>query len=216
MPETQAVTLLITGNLAGELAILPRLMTLINQHKQAAEGPVFLLDVGDSCSTESWICRATQGRAPFLVLDAMGYDAVIIGGPEQVPIPIPALRKVKDQVGLTWIIWNRVGYLTKRAITVTVAAGSADWPITQPEARGIRVNRAITALPARDENPPVIGDVAQGDLLRIVLDWSTGRVQTAQRSSVQSDMPVDPTIAAVVDLVESEAKQSTQAQGDEG
>ena len=77
------MTLLYTAHLAGEIALLPRLFTLIGQERRAAAGPVILLDMGDTCAVESWVCRATQGRAPFLVLDSMGYDAALIGLEQQ-------------------------------------------------------------------------------------------------------------------------------------
>lgn len=186
-------------------------MTLINQAKQAASGVVFLFDVGDTCSTSSWVCHATQGRAPFLVMDAMGYDAAIIGGPEQVPIPITSLRKLTGHIGFTWIVWDRQGHLTKREITVTVAAGTAS-PLNTP---AVQVKRADTRLPAGGDTLPLIGDVAQGDLLRVDLAWPDGTVQATRCVSVGGDTPADPTISAIVDLIESEAKQHMQPRGDD-
>ena len=94
MAEFEHVTLLYTANLQGELTLLPRLFTLIQQERRAATGPTLLLDLGDSCALSAWVCQATHGRAPFLVLDSMGYDAALIGGPERVPIPPSALRRL--------------------------------------------------------------------------------------------------------------------------
>ncbi|MEW6578797.1 MAG: hypothetical protein AB1435_06335, partial [Chloroflexota bacterium] len=88
----ETVTFLATAHLSGELRLLPRLFTLIHRERRSAQGPVVLLDLGDTCAVEAWVCRATLGRAPFLVLDSMGYDGAVIGGPEQVPIPPSSLR----------------------------------------------------------------------------------------------------------------------------
>jgi hypothetical protein len=201
------ITLLYTANLAGELALLPRLMTVIHQVRQTPVGSVFLIDLGDTCAVETWVCRATEGRAPFLVLDAMGYDAAVIGGPEQVPIPIPSLRKLIGSVGLSLIVWNRLAELTKRGITVTVAPGEVDLPEDQP---GFRIDRATTALPEAGDPLPTLGDVAHGELARVDLSWPKCVVQNTQRIPITTDVPPDPTIAAVVDLVESEAAHYMQ------
>ncbi len=182
-------------------------MTVINQEKKAADGPVFLIDLGDTCSVEAWVCCVTEGRAPFLVLDAMGYDAAVIGGPELVPIPIPSLRKLTGSISLALVVWNRIVKLTKRGITVTVSAGQAEIPDGHT---GIRIDRRET-VPTRDSDPwPVLEDVAKGDLARIDMAWPEWKVLAARKLSVTADTPVDPTIAAVVDLVEREAEHYMQ------
>ena len=74
MSDSQTVTIFTTANLRGAIDVLPRLASLILRGR-AAQGITLLLDLGDTCSAESWVCRVTQGRAPFLLLDAIGYDA---------------------------------------------------------------------------------------------------------------------------------------------
>ncbi len=92
------LTLLYTANLRGDVALLPRLFSLIRREQRAADAPALLIDLGDTCAVESWLCRATMGRAPVLVLDSMGYDGVVIGGPERAPIPPSALRRLAGEV----------------------------------------------------------------------------------------------------------------------
>lgn len=213
MADPSCVTLLYTANLAGELALLPRLFTLIQQERRAADGPAILLDLGDTGSVESWVCRATQGRAPFLVLDSMGYDGAIIGGPEQTPIPLSALRHLLGQMIMPVILWNRPFLLTKQGVSLTLAPGHAPLP---DQGLAIRIDRSARTLPAANDAAPVLGDVAQGVLARVDLRWPDGIVQAARWISLDADTPADPTTAAVVELVESEARQYVPQHGGDG
>ncbi|MBP8974714.1 MAG: hypothetical protein KBH93_12640 [Anaerolineae bacterium] len=206
----QTVTFLATAHLCGELRLLPRLFTLIHRERCSAQGPVVLLDLGDTCAVQSWVCRATLGRAPFLVLDSMGYDGALIGGPEQAPIPPSSLRLLAGQMIMPVIIWNRPRTLTKRGVTFTVAPGNA---VAPPELPALVVDRSTDALPSPGSSPPVLGDVTQGCLLRVDVAWPAWTVREAQLLAVGDEMPPDPTIAAIVTLVEEEARQLAQSQG---
>jgi len=208
IPET--VTFLATAHLCGALRLLPRLFTLIHQERRSAQGPVVLLDLGDTCAVESWACRATLGRAPFLVLDSMGYDGAVIGGPEQAPIPPSSLRLLAGQMLMPVIIWNRPRTLTKRGVTFTVAPEN---PVTAPEPPVLVIDRSTAALPLPGSSPPVLGDVAQGCLLRVDVAWPAWTVQAARLLAVGDETPPDPTTTAVVTLVEEEARQLAQSQG---
>jgi 2',3'-cyclic-nucleotide 2'-phosphodiesterase (5'-nucleotidase family) len=203
LTDPSTITLLYTANLRGELALLPRLFTLIQHERRASAGLVLLLDLGDTCSLESWACRATQGRAPFLVLDGMGYDVVLIGGPEKVPIPPSALRKLAGNLVMDVVVWNRARSLTRRRITVTIAPGAA--PLTH-DGPVIRIDRSTDALPEIDDPGVTLGDVAHGVLSRVDLAWPEWTVQSAHTLAVSPEVPPDPTVAALVDFVESEAR----------
>ncbi|MEB2289106.1 MAG: hypothetical protein OZ934_13450 [Anaerolineae bacterium] len=206
----QTVTFLATAHLSGELGLLPRLFTLIHQERCSAQGPVVLLDLGDTCAVQSWVCRATLGRAPFLVLDSMGYDGAVIGGPEQAPIPPSSLRLLAGQMIMPVIIWNRPRTLTKRGVTFTVAPGN---PVAAPEPPALVIDRSTEVLPAPGSSPPVLGDVAQGCLLRVDVTWPAWTVREARLLALSGETPPDATIAAIVTLVEDEAWQLAQPQG---
>jgi hypothetical protein len=210
LAEFSTVTLLYTAHLAGEIALLPRLFTLIKQARRTANGPVVLLDLGDTCSGESWICRATQGRAPFLVLDSMGYDGAVIGGPEQVPIPPSSLRRLLGNMMMPVILWNRAFQITRQEITFTIAPGNAPLPDQAP---GIRIDRSTDGLPDANDPVPTLGDVAQGDLARVDMAWPEWTIKSARLIKVEPNTPIDPTIAAVVELVENEARYYAQQGG---
>jgi 2',3'-cyclic-nucleotide 2'-phosphodiesterase (5'-nucleotidase family) len=212
LTEVSTVTLLYTANLRGDLALLPHLFTLIQSERRTSGGLVLLLDLGDTCSLESWVCRATQGRAPFLVLDGMGYDAVLIGGPEKVPIPPPSLRLLAANMVMAVVVWNRARPLTRRGITLTIAPGAAPLPDHSP---AIRVDRSTHALPETHDPVVTLGDVAHGHLARVDLAWPEWTVQAARLLAVSPDVPADPTIAALVEFVESEARHYAQQQGDD-
>ncbi|MCZ7540767.1 MAG: hypothetical protein M5U29_12825 [Anaerolineae bacterium] len=207
-PET--VTFLATAHLSGELGLLPRLFTLIHRERRSAQGPVVLLDLGDTCAVQSWACRATLGRAPFLVLDSMGYDGAVIGGPEQAPIPPSSLRLLAGQMIMPVIIWNRPRTLTRRGVTFTVAPGDAVAPPVLP---ALLIDRSTAALPLPGSSPPILGDVAQGCLLRVDVAWPAWTVRETRLLALSDETPPDPTIAAIVTLVEDEARQLAQPQG---
>ncbi len=204
------ITILATAHIAGELTLLPRLFTLIRQQRQQAKGPVVLLDLGDTCAADAWVCRATLGRAPLLVLDSMGYDAAIIGGPETAPIPPASLRSLVDQMLMPIIIWNRPRSLTKGGVTFTVAPGQ---PNVAPAPPVLVVDRASPMPPPGSD--PVLGDVTQGCLARVDVTWPQWEVSSAQLLAVDDRTPPDPTIAAVVALIEREARQFAQLEGDD-
>lgn len=183
--------------------MLPRLLTLIQHERRTIEGLTLLLDLGDTCALESWVCRATQGRAPFLVLDSMGYDLALVGASEQVPIPPEALRLLVGQITMSLVLWNRPGHITKRGITFSLASGEAEPPA---ETAGIRVDRSTDHLPEVGTRRPVLGDVAHGCLARVDMKWPEWTVQAARLILMPENTLADPTTAAVVELVENEAR----------
>ncbi|MBN1681507.1 MAG: hypothetical protein JW966_14600 [Anaerolineae bacterium] len=209
-PGITNVTLLYTANLSGELGLLPYLATLIQRERQKATGAVLLLDIGDTCSPDAWVCRATQGRAPLIVLDGMAYDAVLIGGPECVPIPPASLRRLRETMTMPVALWDRTTAITKRGILFVLAAGKAKLP---PGSVCIRVDRSIRSLPQPGDPCPVLGDVAQGCLARVDITWPDWIVQSAHLFDESQHMPPDPGILALVDFVQSEARFFAQQGG---
>lgn len=79
------LTLLHFNDLHGRLAQLPRLFTLIQRERAAAQAAgrqVLLLDGGDSSDQNEWASAVTQGRANFSLLEAMGVQASVVGNAE--------------------------------------------------------------------------------------------------------------------------------------
>jgi len=204
------LTLLYTAHLADHLAALPRLFTLIQSERRAAPGPVFMLDLGDSCSPQSWICRATQGRAGLMILDGMGYDAAVIGGRERVPIPAASLQRLRDRLVMPLVEWHTMRELSKGDVRLAIVTGDAAVP---PGIHGIRVDRSKTGLSQGGDGELVVGDVPGGALGRAIVAWPAWTVRSADVLDLPDETPPDPTIAAIMELVEHEARLFAQQQG---
>lgn len=69
------LTIFYTYDIAGDLALLPRLHAFMLTLRRHYAAPVMLLDLGEACAPDSWTCEATEGRSVFVVLDGMGYHA---------------------------------------------------------------------------------------------------------------------------------------------
>ena len=80
MDEPLSLTLLYSGEIAGDLALLPRLYTFLQRLHPPQQQPTLLLDLGGSCANSAWHCRETGGRSTLIVLDGMGYHAANVAG----------------------------------------------------------------------------------------------------------------------------------------
>lgn len=77
------LTLFYTGNLRGDLTLLPRLHTFLRALRAElvpAGERALLFDVGAACAPGVWHCDATGGRSALLALDALGCDAARADG----------------------------------------------------------------------------------------------------------------------------------------
>lgn len=77
-----ALTILHTNDIHARLDQMTRLATLIQRQRAQANDEsraLLLLDGGDSSSTELWESDVTGGRANYAMLEAIGYDAAVIG-----------------------------------------------------------------------------------------------------------------------------------------
>jgi len=59
----------------------------------------------------------------------------------------------------------------------------------------------------------VVGDVRGGVIGRVVMAWPAWTVESADVLELPDDTPPDPTIAAIMELVEHEARLFAQQQG---
>jgi len=207
--NTQTATIFTTANLRGAMDLLPRLASLILRERRAARGITLLLDLGDTCSPDAWLCRATQGRAPFLLLDAIGYDAAFIGG-EDVPLPPDAFRRLRDRIVMPLFLWHRVSELTKRGHVFAFAAGRAALPAGSP---GFHINRQQPAPAVAEGRTIILGDVPHGHVAQITIELPDWTLVDAHLIALDPAEPSEPTIAAVLELVTDEAHTYAQQQG---
>lgn len=68
------IQILVSAHIEGDLAYFPRLHTALQALHKGFDGQSYLVDTGAACASQAWICEATEHRAPYIILDAMGYD----------------------------------------------------------------------------------------------------------------------------------------------
>lgn len=105
------LTLLHFNDLHARLDQLPRLFTLIQRERAAAETSgrrVLLLDAGDSSDRGRWESDVTKGRANFAVLEAMGVDATVVGNGEALQWGRAALARLVQSVSFPVLAANLV------------------------------------------------------------------------------------------------------------
>ena len=200
MEKPLSLTLRYSANIAGDLALLPRLFTFL-QRLNAADGQgALLLDLGGSCAESVWHCRATGGRSTLIVLDGMGYHAANVAG------------------GLD------AGNRAKLAAQVTLALVDAaqDWKVDAPPApdpgvivtlrpRDSAARLQIALKPAAetrlDGNTLWLGEVGAGQVGEAAVDLrGRPRLVSARVHVMPPDTPPNPSIAGAVEFVEAEAR----------
>jgi hypothetical protein len=215
------LVILYTANLRGDLDLLPRLYTFIRQLKnQTADlehdvmicmvEPVsyrtLLLDLGDSCAPGVWHCHATGGRSTLIVMDAMGYDAANVTG--FLTAEGRARLEGNVSVGLVDVAH------TWQDDDVFITNGSRRG---EPPSRPYRIHIALT---------PATATRLDGSTLHLA-PVNVGQVGMAQVASIGGNLtlaahdvfdlpaktPPDPTIAATVEFVVSEARQYERKKG---
>lgn len=201
------LTILYTANLRGELDLLPRMHTFIRQIKAQPiddtedvalcllQPPTprrfLLLDLGAACAESAWHCRVTGGRSALIVLDAMGYQAAWVGGYLSVD--------AHDKLAANW--------LGLQLVT------GAQW---QEADTGLRVRRgdSVRMVEGTLHLPPP----AQGQVGLVHLGSADGNGRLVISGQGVLDLPInarpDPTIAATVDFVLSEARLHQRRQSD--
>ncbi len=79
-----SLIVLFTANLRANFELMPHVSAMIQRMRSVllAENPrpILLMDLGGAWDADSWDCQVTENRAPYLVLDAMGYAAVHADG----------------------------------------------------------------------------------------------------------------------------------------
>ncbi|MCY3832059.1 MAG: hypothetical protein OXG85_03510 [Chloroflexi bacterium] len=199
MDEPLSLTLLYTANIAGDLALLPRLFTFLGRLKSEAGPLVLLLDLGRSCADEVWHCRETGGRSALIALDGMGYHAANVAG---------ALDpETRDQLA--------------EQVTMALVDERRDWlydsPLTECGIRSTLRPRdferrlQIVLSPADsmriEGNALYLGAVGAGQVGAAVVDLrGAPALISASARMLPPDTPPNPSIAGMVEFVEAEAR----------
>lgn len=230
MPIAQITPLriLYTAALHGRLDQLPYLFTLIRQERASAVGPTVLVDLGRSCAAEAWICAATQGRGMLVAMDAMGYDAFHIGQVDAL-YAYPALVQQIKQVIATPLAagpWHAT--TTRQGVQVCWYNAAASMPTAATDlAVGLRLSDAAQLLIEGDgscrrllldaglasestESAPIIGRID----IHLLPDPPYIQLQDHARLTIPTAIWPDPTVAGVIEFVESEARYAARKRGE--
>ncbi len=175
---------------------MPYLATIIRRER--GQFPTLLLDVGGAASSDNWLCQATENRAPYIVLDAMGYtlaraDALDVGG-------ILGLRKTvnlfltDDSISYTW----RYQDIELHVGPVSVAP-CITWTLP-----GWEVDFGNEIYQQHDEGVLWIAE-PDGYLGKIIADYPAMMVTRAEKIPFVRKQP-DPSIVEMVKFVEWEAR----------
>jgi len=212
-----SLTLLYTANLAGQLALLPRLFTLIRQVRAAANGPLALIDLGGSCASDSWECAATEGRAALVVFDTMGYAAARLTEAESRQLSCAAAARLRASIGMPICAVEHPSLPASVAWDVQGRrVGLAAGPACLPEADLIVRAGESCCLNARDRvlwlRPPPGGVLAWTE---VAFAGERPAAATFSQQSVPDRLRPDATIAAAVTLVRDEARRyQVRSRGD--
>lgn len=207
MDEPLRLTLLYSANIAGDLALLPRLYTFLRQLQPPARQHTLLLDLGGSCSADIPHCRETGGRSTLIVLDGMGYHAANIAGALD--------RENRDKLAAI--------------VTMGLVDETGDWHYHVPPARdpSIRVTLRprddgarlqIILQPAAstrvEGNALYLQAVGAGQVGETVVDLRGAPfLLSACVHPMPPNTPPNPSIAGAVEFVEAEARLLAKKRG---
>lgn len=207
MDEPLSLTLLYTAEIAGDLALLPRLYTFIQRLRPPAGQPALLLDLGGSCAEGVPHCRETGGRSTLIVLDGMGYDAANVAG----LIDIDEYDSIAEQVTLALVDEGR-DWLYQAAPVSCPAIRFTLRP------RGEAARMQVVMRPAEstrvEGNSLFPGAVCAGQVGEAVVDLQgEPHLISACIHQMPPDTPQNPSIAGTVEFVEAEARYFARQAG---
>ena len=199
MAKPLSLTLLYTANIRGDLALLPRLYTFLQQLQGTERRRTLLLDLGASCAESVWHCRATAGRSTLIALDGMGYQAAnvegILGSDDRDALARQVTLGLVDRAR----DWNWQSPAGDPGIRATLK------PNVQPARLQIMLKPAsVTRLEGRVLRLQAV-ETGQVGEVRVELAEDT-RIVHAARHDLPPGTPPNPSIAGTVEFVESEAR----------
>ncbi len=196
------LTLFYTANIGGDLGLLPRLYTYLQNLQAGERQGKLLLDLGNSCADAVWHCRATGGRSTLMVLDGMGFDVANVEG----LLDRASRDKLAAQVTMRLVDRERdwqyqAASVSDFGIRATLCPADSSTHLQlllQPADRtGIEGN--LLQLEA----------VSAGQIGEVKIDLAAAaapRIHFARVHDLPPDTPLNPSIAAIVEFVESEAQ----------
>jgi hypothetical protein len=215
--EPVSVSLLYTARLGGDLALLPRLMTRIQQVRFRSAALNFLVDLGRACLPETWICTATNGLGMLVAMDGMSYDAFHIGPQDALYARPQEVMKLRETIATPLAAGPWVATASRRGIILAFGA-TADFHAPQPATLHVilrQTDRPSTALETRDNRLYLMLD-AGGDRqvpllgrldLMLMQNVRESRIMDQHELDIPTDLAPEPSITSVIEFVESEARR---------
>jgi hypothetical protein len=167
---------------------------------EPAQYRTLLLDLGNSCATGVWHCEATGGRSTLIVLDAMGYHAANVAG----FLTAEGRAKLEGNVSLGLVdvahTWQRDD--------IFITNGSRRG---EPPVHPYNLHIALTpAISTRVEgNTLHLAGINRGQLgmAQVTVAGGQPKLLAQEVFDLSPTTLPDPTIAATVEFVVSEARQ---------
>jgi hypothetical protein len=235
-PLPMHMTLLYTSRLRGRIDGLPRLFSLLQRERAAAariSSTVIVLDLGESCVRDAWLCEATAGRALLVAMDAFGTDGFYLDRADPLSDDPQVLGKLRAVIVTPVFSEDQPLTFNKRIINAdsdtTQPICVSGWDTTLPTnmtnvpyALTIRVSRHIPNSdtvrydPQYDPDSQTLWVADPDEAGSESVGMTLGRITfarysrelfqiTHQRLLVTPDLPPDPTVSGVVDFVLAEA-----------
>ncbi len=219
------LTILYTHGLRGDLEALPKLYNFLRQMRayysseeivqvcaldpSQPPGRTLLLDLGENCAPEVWHCQASGGRSTLVVLDGMGFDAARaedaagkqakMGGSVRLKLVDDATPLEIEDV-LIASSNHRRGDLPGRPYTLQIVLTPAD---------ATHLDGDTLYLAAINGSQ----QIGAAQLTREISRWRL--VAHAIHDLPRRTLP-DPTIAAAVEFVISEARYAQKRKSSDG
>jgi hypothetical protein len=195
----QGLNFLYTSHLRGNLDLMPRLYTYLTTLQRQYAGRTLKLDAGFACDASAWHCQQTGGRSTLLVLDAMGYtaanthDFLTDEGRERLSANLMSMAALG-----AGDVWIQDGI----AITTSDEAPPGDYELHIALYAGERTYLDGRTLHLAAVQPRQVGVVQIGPA------ENNGRLSIHEHKvmTMAAYTLPDPTIAATVDFVLSEAR----------
>lgn len=202
--RAEALTILYTHQLHGDLARLPRLFTRLRERRAAANGRVLVFDLGESCAPDVWHCEITGGRSTLVALDGMGCDAARLDA-----LVMPGAREKMGEFVQLALVDPLTPFLSG-----DICAFTAPYRGTPLDGLSLMVLLDVVEETVISEGLLCLaavegGSIGQVQLLREGNDW---RIEAVDVYPSDDALP-DPTIAGVVDFIVSEARYTQQRRG---
>jgi hypothetical protein len=192
------LTLFYTGDLRGDLALLPPLYTHLRALRRDAPGRWLLVDIGDSCADSAWHCAVTGGRSTLVVLDGMGCAAANVAG----ALTEAARARLPDGLALSPVDDAHPALVSDIFFTLRGPAHAA---------AALTVQLRPSAATRLTDGVLTLAQVTAGQIGQVTV--SEASLVAVTTHDLPPGTPHDPTIAASVQFVLSEARQAQRRAG---